>query len=222
MFDCFKDSGKTITVDRPTGAFNKIDLQNNVDLVVHFGNKYELKITAGANLVEGITTEIRDSVLFVKNENKCNWTRSFTNTYTVDITMIDLVNLVNNGSGNVTFADTLKTKEFVFDNWNASGVMNFLFDGERILTKIHTGTADVNISGKTGLNYIWLFGYGQMNCKNLQADNAYVVNLGTGDCHVQAKNELYAEIEYIGNIHYTGNPSSITTKITGTGQLIHE
>ena len=222
MFDCFKDTGKTISADRPVNPFNRIDIQNNVDLVVHFGIPYELKVTAGTNLIDGITTEVRDSILYIKNENKCNWVRDFNNKYTVDITTDDLINLVNWGSGNVTFADTLVTYEFVYDNWNASGIMNFKFNGERILVKIHTGTADVTVQGKTGLNYIWLFGYGYMNCKDLQANEAFIVNMGTGDCRIQVKNDLHAEIEYMGNIYYSGEPHTLTTNITGTGQLIHE
>src|SRR6185436_7986633 len=189
LFDCFKSTGKTITVDRPAAAFNRIDMKNNVDLVVHFGSDYSLKVTAGDNLIDGITTEIKDSVLYIKNENKCNWARNFNNIYTVDVTTNDLVNLVNWGSGDITFADTLTTYEFVFDNWNGSGTMNFKFNGARILVKIHTGAADVTVQGKTGLNYIWLFGYGYINCTGLEANSAYIVNKGSGDIRIQVRDE---------------------------------
>ncbi|MEO5570543.1 MAG: DUF2807 domain-containing protein [Bacteroidia bacterium] len=221
-FDCFKNTGETITVDRPAAAFNRIEMNNNVDLVVHFGAVYSVNVTAGANIINGITTEIIDNVLYIKNDNKCNWVRSFNTKFIVDVTTDDLINLVNNGSGNVTFEDTLRTYEFIYDNWNASGIIDFKFNGERILIKIHTGTADINIGGTTGLNYVYLFGFGNMNCKDLNAKTAFIVNMGSGDCSVRVSDELNATIESIGSIYYTGSPSSVTSVITGTGKLIHE
>lgn len=222
MFDCLKNTGKVITVKRPASAFNKIDLQNNVSVIFHQGSNYAIKVTAGANLIDGITTEIKDNILYIKNENKCNWVRDFNNEYVVEVTTDDLVQLTNTGSGDITFEDSLLTYEFFYENDNASGTINLKFKGDRIHVNIHAGTADVTVKGTAGINFLYYNGYGYMNCKDLKAGIVYVSSYGNGDCRVNVEDELVVKITYIGDVFYSGNPHSVNTDITGTGQLIHE
>jgi hypothetical protein len=222
LFDCFKSSGKTITVQRAVSYFNQIDTYNNVNIILHSGATGYLNVTAGDNIIDGITASVENNTLIIHNENKCNWVRDFKNTFTVDVWVDSLNFLTNNGSGNITFADTLHTYEFRYDNWNASGVVKILFNGDRIEVNIHTGTVDLEVAGSAGIDYLYYNGYGYMNFKNLKTVITYITNKGSNDCRINVRDMLDVQIKYIGNIYYTGNPGNLTTSITGTGQLIHE
>ena len=222
LFDCFTSTGKTITVQRQVSYFNQIDTYNNVNLVIHTGATGYVNVTAGDNIIDGITTSVENNTLVIHNENKCNWVRDFNNTFTVDVWVDSLNFLINNGSGNMTFADTLHTYEFRYDNWNASGEVKILFIGDRIHVNIHTGTVDLDVAGNAGIDFLYYNGYGYMNFGNLKTVLTYITNKGSNDCRINVRDLLDAQIFSTGNIYYSGNPHDLTTKITGTGLLIHE
>jgi hypothetical protein len=96
-------------------------MNNNVDVVIVPDTFYSIKVTCGKNLVDGIITEVKNNRLEIRNINKCNWLRDFENRFTVEVTVRDLNQLTNNGSGNLSFTDTLVTPEFQVDNWNGTG-----------------------------------------------------------------------------------------------------
>lgn len=222
LFDCLKSTGKTITAERQALPFIKVEMENNVDLTYYKGENYSIKVTAGANLIEWITTEVKDSTLFIKNENKCNWARDFNNEFKIEITAPALVNVSNYGSGDIDFEDVVSVYEFRYDNWNASGNINLQVNADRITVNIHAGTADLTVNGTSGINFLYYNGYGYMNFKNLFTRITYITNQGSGNCRVNVRDQLDAHIKHIGNIYYAGNPPDLKSEITGTGQLIHE
>src|SRR5689334_18323193 len=84
LFDCFKSAGKSVTENRAATPFTNINLTNNVDLIINPDTTFYIKVTAGDNLIDGIITELQGTTLYIRNENRCNWMRSFKNTYTVE------------------------------------------------------------------------------------------------------------------------------------------
>ena len=79
MLDCFKSAGSTITENRTATPFINIELKDNVDLIINPNSTPYIKVTAGENLIDGIITELSGNTLYVRNENKCSWMRSFKN-----------------------------------------------------------------------------------------------------------------------------------------------
>ena len=220
LLDCFKSAGKSITESRPVTAFTKIDLKNNVDLVIVPNSPFYIKVTAGENLIEGIITELSGNTLYIRNENRCNWMRSFSNTFTVEIGMDFPEKIDYYGSGDITCKDTIRTSEFFIDCWNGSGTINLLFNSAKTHINNNVGRADFHIQGYSGVNYIYLNDVATLNAENLITFYTYIKNKSTGDCRINVKEELGAEIEYVGNIYYTGKPHSITQSILGEGKLI--
>ncbi len=220
MLDCFKSAGKTTSQSRPVTAFSKIDLKNNVDLVIVPNSPFYVKVTAGENLVDGIITELSGNTLYIRNENRCNWMRSFSNTYTVEIGMDFPEKIDYYGSGNISCKDTIRTNEFYFDCWNGSGTINLLFNSDKTHINNNVGRADFHLEGYSGVNYIYLNDVATLDAEKLKTFYTYIRNRSTGDCRINVKEELGAEIEYVGNIYYTGKPNSINQSISGEGKLI--
>lgn len=222
LFDCFKSTGEIISVKRNVPFFHSIHMDNQVDLVFHRGYKPELRVTGGANLIEGLVTEINNNTLFIRNENKCNWIRDFNKRPKIDIYCDSIIFVENYGSGNITFADTLFCTDFRYDNWGATGNMDFLFNINHFYCNIHNGTADLVSKGIITTNIFYYNGYGRMNLSGTENIATYITNNGTGDIRIFVANELHARISGTGNIYYSGNPYLVEKEITGTGQLIPE
>lgn len=221
MLDCFKSAGSTITENRTATPFINIELKDNVDLIINPNTTPYIKVTAGENLIDGIKTELSGNTLYIRNENKCNWMRSFKNTYTVEVGVDKPAKIFYEGSGDINCKDTIRTDEFIFDSFNGSGSINFLFNCKKTHLKNHIGRCDINAKGISGENIIYVNDTGVMDVSNLETSYTYIRSSTTGDCRIRVNNELGYEILYTGNIYFTGNATIVSELVEGTGKLIH-
>jgi hypothetical protein len=220
LFDCFKGTGNTVTEKRVISGFTEIEMNDNVDVVVKPGADFEITVEAGSKLIDGIVTEKEGNRLFIRNENKCNWVRSFKNKFTVTVSLPEIIKFESYGSGNVNFIDTIRTNEFQFDNSGGSGSFNFLMNVGSCRTNVHTGVCDVNYHGHIGVHYFYYNGNGPFNTLNCQSDIVFTENKGTNDIKIFATKFLDAKSTYVGNIYYKGTPDSLRVREFDKGKII--
>lgn len=220
VFDCFKGTGVEVTENRYEINFTKINTSNNVDVEIYPGHNFKIEITAGDKLIDGITTDVKDSMLYIRNENKCNWVRSFKNKFHAKVWLPELTELTANGSGNLTLKDTIRYDGFTYNNWSASGTVIFLFNTISAHINIHTGTADFIMFGHVGVHYLYNNGNGKVDASMLNTDITFTENRGPNNQYVKAKDFLSAKISYVGDVYYFGNPYEVEQLGNGTGHLI--
>ncbi len=220
LHNCIEGTGSVTTETRNVKPFTQIELYNNVDLILHIDSSYGLTVTAGAHLVDGISTEVEDGILKLKNKNRCNWLRSFKNNFVVDVWVKSLNHItIYDASGNIDFADTLK-QDFRFDSWSSTGDYHLKLNCNTATLALHTGPADLYAEGHVGVNYVYSVGYGKMDLRNVDADDVYVKNGGTNDLYINANKIIGATLTYVGNIYYRGNPSQVNEVFSNKGRLI--
>lgn len=222
LFDFTKSTGPVVSETRQCNSFSRLHLDDNVDIILHTDTTPFLKVTAGQNLLEGIITEVSENTLYVKNENRCNWVRSFKNRYTVEVGLAQPEMISYYGSGTVTCADTIRSDDFTFDCWNGSGSVDLLLDCGTVRLSIHNGRCDLRASGESGVTYLFLNDTGYLLTGDLRSGYCYVRNSGTGDILLNVEKELGVEIFYYGSVFYRGDPYRIDRNITGSGRLIKE
>lgn len=220
MLDCFTSTGDETTVSRPAREISEIEIDNNVDVVIHESSIPFINVTAGDNMIEGIVTELRGNRLLIRNENTCNWMRSFKNKYIVDVGMKSINYILSYGSGDVSCADTIRTLEFLYDSRNASGTINLLLNCQKSNINNHTGRTDIHLAGSTNTSIIYINDIGTIDASDYKTNFSYVRNISTGDCRVNAAIEVAGIIGYNGNIYYSGNPQTVSSEITGKGKMI--
>lgn len=220
LCNCMESTGSRITTARITETFNSIELNNNIDVILTPDTVHYVEISCGKNLQDGIKTDVVNGRLKIRNVNKCNWLRDFKNEFILNIHYVSIQQITNNGSGNLSCADTLRENYLKVDSWNGTGSLAFLFNGGEIYLKVHTGPADMIAGGKADLLYIYAAGNGYMKTADLEARNVYVTTNSTGDCEVFPQQELEATINYNGDVYYKGTPVVISKIITGKGRLI--
>jgi hypothetical protein len=220
LCNCLESKGSDVAEIRTVQPFHTIEMNNNIDVILVKGTTPQVKITCGKNLIDGIKTKVENGKLILNNINRCNWLRDFKNKFTAEITYTDIDFIINNGSGNLTCSDTLKSPRFQVDSWNGTGVLNFVFDCTEVYLKLHTGPADIVASGKVGVMYVYSAGNGFVKVADVESQYTYVTTKSTGDCEVNSNLDLQATISYNGDVYYSGNPQTIKTTITGKGKLI--
>ncbi|REJ80533.1 MAG: hypothetical protein DWQ44_06150 [Bacteroidetes bacterium] len=220
MLDCIKSSGPQVTEIRVSSAFLNLDISSDVDVLLYADTVPFIKVTAGQNLLSGIITELNGNTLYIRNENKCNWVRSFKHTALVEVGMKNPESVTYFGSGNITSADTIRSKTFSFNSWNGSGSARFLMNCEVSYLINNTGRTDIHAAGFSGVSFVNMNDVGILDASSLRTGFTYIRTSGTGNCRIHVEKELGAEIFYHGNIYYSGNPYKIEQTITGSGNLI--
>lgn len=219
--DCFHGTGTETSEFRAVSAFNSINLSGNINLNFHQDSAAAVKVTAGEHLQEGIETKTENKILYISNRNRCNWVRRFNTPISVEVSAPELNLLfIEDATGNVTFDDTLRGKEFRLDSYSGMGSYELLLDVESAILAIHTGPSDLKVAGRAGYAINYQAGYGKNDCLSLRTDHTVAVNKSTNDLKVQVGNRLDVELSGSGNIYFTGDPSEVNSRITGRGSLI--
>ncbi|MCB9015150.1 MAG: DUF2807 domain-containing protein [Lentimicrobiaceae bacterium] len=218
--DCYTSTGPQITEERPCEAFKKIELYNNVNLILIPGNEYQIRVEAGKHIIDAIKTEIKDSTLTIKNTLKCNWVRNYEKELTVYATIPRLEEIRYEGSGDINTQGQLTLDSLKVNIWGGSGSFNFDVNINKLNLAMHYGTVDFQVKGMALITSIYANSYGPFLCSNLISNIVYIRNNGSNNCYVHARHILEVTITSVGDIYYSGNPYQISADITGSGKLI--
>jgi hypothetical protein len=214
-------TGDIVTINRSVDEnFTRIYLNDNVNLILTQSPTYSIRLEGGENILGGIKTDIADNTLTIRNTNTFNWLRSYDKEITAYVTMPHLLILDYEATSKVYSTDTICEDSLAVTARGGSGYINLIIRTGTSKLSITSGSADMNISGKTGVNFIFSGGYGPFHCFDLQSDYLFMRNASTNHCSVNVKHEFEYEITSLGNIYYKGNPSRVSGSITGEGQLI--
>ncbi|MCK9612527.1 MAG: DUF2807 domain-containing protein [Bacteroidales bacterium] len=219
-FDCFKSTGDIITEQRFSEPFTGISVSDNVNLYLTQDSLFSIYLEAGENLISLIRSEVKDRILYLDNDNTCNWVRSFKPKVNAYVSMPSLLFLEYDGCGNIFTRNIFKDDSIRVECKNGSGIIEASLDVKKCFLIIHTGPADFNISGKADELQLYYNGSGMIHTENLPNHYTYVTQKSTGDCFINVDNLLIYNISWTGDIFYTGAPSQVQGNITGTGQAI--
>lgn len=220
--DCFKSTGSIITESRDITPVSRIFLDDNINLVLTSGDTALLRVEAGSHLLPLIKTTIDGNEIRIRNNNTCNWARSYKHKPTVYLTLPRVDYIEYSGSGDISMTNTFTCDTIAVNSWDGSGSINLDLDCRASHLNLHTGPADINVKGRAAESYIWSAGNGMVHGENLITNFSFVQHKGTGNCYVNVTHELHAKISWTGNVYYRGNPQIVDSGISGKGKLIKE
>jgi len=199
--DCITSTGPMREEERLLAGFHTIDLDDRVDLLLEPRAANSVAVEAGLNLIGQVITEVRDSVLYVRNENRCNWVRSF----------------------NVTCSDTILRDYFLLEQWGAQGSASLTMDVGMVDIALHSGAGDVTLLGRCRATANLFSGImGPIDASRMRTRFVNVNNSGIADIHCWVDNMLDVQLYDVGDVYYTGEPYSVRSTDTGSGELIHD
>ena len=219
MLDLFKSTGDITTEVRDLSPFTEIWIGNNkINIIITQANKYQVEVSAGSHLIRSITTEVRDGKLYIENENKCNFVRSYKKEITVHVYMPMLLNIYHDGSGKITGTNDL-TADTIDIITKSAGDVELLLNCYLVRTHLHS-CADITLTGTCHDHLCYATGNGFFNGENLSSDYTWVFAKTTGDIHVRVASLFIVDIESIGDVYYSGSPPFIQQELNGSGKLI--
>lgn len=220
MGDCFTSTGSKTSEYRPSGDFQIIELDDRIDLDIIWDSIPSIKVEAGSGIIDNIITEIKDGQLSIRNENKCNFVRSYKKRMKVTVTGNSFNEITYRGSGEVNCLNTLRPATLKVDCWESSGDLNLDFESTESFLKIHTGPTVITAKGKTNNSILYIGGAGQIRAESLIAQNGYIVNAHTGIIYSRTINKLEVHLESNGDVYSYGIPNELSITKTGKGNYI--
>ena len=218
--DCFTATRSLKTIDRNTGFFTSVRIEDNINVVLLKDTFCHVTLACGSGIIDHIKTEVTDNRLRLWNNSTCNWVRDLDPQIIANVYYTTLEEISYSATGKVSTEDTLKEQKFTLNVRDGAGSIQLKVNVDTAWFNQHDGATDINLSGKVNAQYIYNNGLGPVNALNLKSLFTFVNNRGTNDCFVQVQDHLEARIEYCGNIYYLGNPQVIISWIEGSGKLL--
>lgn len=193
-----KGSGNIGSEERSIANFSKVLLECEGTIQIDKGSTFKVTVTDDENLLSYIKTRLVGDELRVSYKDN-TWVRK--GSMVVRVTMPDITAVKVDSKGIID----------VIGNFSNTGILSASVDG---LGKIYvrdaiTNELKIDIDGKGD---IYAFG--------LKAKKAFVKIDGMGDAEINVSEAMDINISGTGDVYYMGNPSVITTKISGKGKII--
>ena len=218
---CFKGSGNSVIETRELqDSIITFKVSDNLNVDVYLSDRNYVEIEGGENVVPHISVEMSDTVLLLKNNNKCNFLRNFDQSLKVKLYLKSISKFMFDGSGTLNFMDTLKENEILVKSLRGSGTINLTVDVDRIRISLEDGSVDIHVKGFTNNLNTYLTTTSIIDAKDLRSKTCGVTTESAGDIIVNVVDYMGVSIYSIGNIKYRGSPEITVENHTGSGQLI--
>jgi hypothetical protein len=217
---CVSSTGKVVQKERPALPFNKISIHDNINVFLTQDTSInKIIVEAGENLIDGITTEIDSGKLVLRNENSCNWLRSFKVPVNVYITFTQLDSITTRAAGNITFTNDWTCYSAYLEVVEGAGNLDIKLNSYRSYFMVFYGTTNMKITGTSEVITLISAGFGPVHAEDLDTKFTYISSSSPNDLFVSSSIDLEVKIENIGNVYYRGNPSILSTEYTSSGRL---
>lgn len=220
---CIKSAGdESERIEMISAPFDSLFLYDNIiyNLIPDTVNK--VVFTGGENLLNFADLEVESNKLKIKNNNRCNFLRSYQQKITATIHFEELNYIFFQGSEPLTALDSIKSNAFRMFIRDGAGSVNLMIDQGYTSIVIEHGYGDFTVKGKTVIAFLSCFSNSFCDATELYVSNNLIAHSNTqGEMRIRANSiPLEAKINQGGNIINYGTPSVIDLEKVGTGELI--
>lgn len=214
--DLDQGSGNVVKETRDVNNFDRLDLSGIGDVTLIQGDEESLEIEAEDNVIEHITTEVRDGTLYIGINRRAVLP---TKPVKFIVKMHEIRGVDTKGVSN------LKSNSIVTDQLeiNISGTGNIELEEltcDTLLINV-SGAGNFQAAGKVTDQKVTLSGAGNYQGENLQSKNTDVTISGLGRVTLWATENLNVTISGTGGVDYYGSPH-ISQQVSGLGKVNHK
>ena len=195
-------------------GFTGVSLGISGTLTVKQGSSYSIVLEGDEDDLDKIEVEVKGDRLVIKTRNN-SWSRMGKITGTVVMPTIESLSV--SGSGTLKSDGTLNTGDLSLAV-SGSGDMEVAISAEDVKMSV-SGSGDIEASGSCEDLDLAISGSGGVQAKNLQAKDVDAAISGSGEAYINLTGDLEGRISGSGDIYYKGNPSSIDSRVSGSGNI---
>lgn len=213
------DSGDKVTAEFNLEDFTTLEIEDVFNLTLVSDTINKLIVTTGENLLDNISYEITDHVLYLYNYNKFRWTREYDR---VDLTLHtnNLEKIHIREPSNIKSEGIYKAEKLSIIGWSMVNQLNMIVDLDFLAINMgKSNSGEYKVSGYANRYHVSGWGSSFIYTHELISNEVHVRQRSIGDVYVYALDKLSIDIETSGNVYYKGNPSLLDSTITGSGGL---
>ena len=199
---------------RNVSDFNSIRLECTADIIITQGDKLSVIVETEEKNQADVKTIVKANTLVVDIDARIFKTKRL-NIY---ITLKDLSQITNEGSGDFEFKTPLKTANFLYTG-NGSGDFEIAkITTNKFIAKMN-GSGDCEIAGDIKEIYAELNGSGDFEAENINLINCNIIINGSGDVELKGMSKNI-KIKQTGSGDFEGEKFSVLNAIivkTGSG-----
>jgi Putative auto-transporter adhesin, head GIN domain len=207
--------GQKVKEDRNITGFTGVESGIAADIILKQGSSFKVTIEGQKNILDVLKTELKGTSLKISFEKGVNI--RYKENLKIYVEAPNFETLGMSGSGDVRADGTLKGSKLRI-GISGSGNFNLNLDYTELDLGI-SGSGDVMLDGKSDKVTMGVSGSGDIKAGNLKAQSVKCSVSGSGNINCNAQKSLEAYVSGSGDIKYSGNPSSVKTKVTGSGDI---
>jgi len=220
---CVKSAGEETELVHGVDSFNKLHIGPNMKIVLVQDSVEQLIVRGGKNLVNFIQFNVSDDgTLTIENENKCNFLRSYKHEVEVEIHLINIINVLFNGTKPLECKNQLNLPYLTFVIEEGAGKCKLNLNSNSVYFGSSYGWGNYEVEGQA--NYVKIElrdnGFGDFYGFNIQ-DSATVISSSSERMKINLDGaSARVETSSYGDIWYIGNPSFLEYNRYGEGELV--
>jgi putative autotransporter adhesin-like protein len=220
---CYREPGATISRIDDVAVFNQINIGEGINLIVKQGVTAEVKVETGENIMDEISTEVIDGVLYVKNNLKCSLGTTIPARVTVtasDITRIYSASQYDVVSDGVLNFPNLSLQQGLYGK-TASNIFDMNVNCENLSVE-NNNTTIFRIKGNVNLLYVAFFsGDSRFEASNLNVQDVNIFQRSSNDMILKPTNKIEGDIYSNGNVILLSQPPIVNVTQHYTGHIIY-
>ncbi len=220
--DCLTSLGSVNSVTRMVGSFTEISVSDRiiVTLVQDSIRQGEVVLEAPKNLLDQFVTEVDGSRLILRNENTCNFVRSFDYSLKATVYIRDLVRLDVESIAQVLTADTIEISRLEIFHSALSDIDLTLAGDEVYIQSLNS--AQTTFHGVVRIMKGSIEEISNLKAFDLKCEEVLLDSHTPLECEISASRGIYVKIYNKGNIVYSIEPTNykIVQERLGTGELV--
>ena len=207
-------NGKVVTEEREvTVDFTEVRGSAGLDVYLTQGDENKIVVEADENLLQYIETDIEDGKLHVTTSDNIGRSKS----KKVYVTFKELTNIEASSGADVTGNSVIKSQNLTLKSSSGAELEVEVFTQD--LTAKTSSGADLKISGKaTSLNADASSG-SELDAKELLVLNCNAEASSGAEVTVNVREKLDTHVSSGGNINYYGNPVSVNSNKSHSGNV---
>ncbi len=212
-----RGEGSSVSENRDVNNFKGFKSSISADITMkQTSGSYKVTVDGQKNILALLKTEVVDGILKISFEK--GYSMSYKEPLKIAIEAPSFEFLGMSGSGNVRTNGTLSGEKLTV---SISGSGDFDLDNVKYgdISVGISGSGDINMSGTAESVDLSISGSGDLKADDLKTQKARCRISGSGNVSLNVAKELDATVSGSGDIRYSGNPASVRTKVSGSGDI---
>lgn len=219
-FDSVKGADTITSETRTVANFHKMEMSGGYDVVLTQSATTSVRVEAPANVLESISTEVKDGTLYIKkNTNTSKGTKCVNTSKSIKVYVSTASLDALKASGAVSVKGTNKFSSERFElTLSGAGEVDMELDTKLMNTKV-SGAGELKIRGKADTHGLRISGAGEVNAFDFEVDKYALELSGASECNIFVKSQLAVVASGASEVNYKGSPAQKDVKTTGASEI---